>query len=207
MTVPADVFYIVAAISAAWDARRRASRVLAVIAGVFLLGFVIDVSVHWPTVQVRFAAMDIVLGVAASVLLLDVVGLPASIGTRIRIGLHSGEWEFDRAFYRQIQQLDRLLATYPATRTLVAYEAWQRTVAAKAPPIIERIESMIAPDDEWAALVKDYATLYRGIIDRILAGERPDNDSVASEGRALFDRREDMRAKYRDHASRLLHLW
>jgi hypothetical protein len=204
VNVAADLLYVICVAAAFADARRRRISTLGVIGAIFAVALAIDLLRSRGTgAAIHLGIGELGLALVALVLLADAVGLPEPIGARLHLGLHSREWAFDRRLYSAVRRLDRLLDAYPKAPTRDSYERWRASVARAGPPLLTRLQQLAAPDDDWRQLAEDYHALYGGMIDRIIGGAEPDNLAVRRRGDELLERREKLRAAYRDRAERL----
>jgi hypothetical protein len=149
---------------------------------------------------VHLGLAELLLAIVTVALVADAIGLPEPLGRRLHIGLHSREWEFDRALYANIRKLDRLIDEYPRPPTMDAYKAWQSVVATSGPRLVARMRHLNPPDESWRLVANGYADLYEGIIDRIVSGRPADDELVKLVGDELLARRENLRRRYRDDA-------
>jgi hypothetical protein len=141
-------------------------------------------------------AFDLVLVLAATVIAVDVLGLPLPLARRLRLGLHSREWEFDR----------RLFAlTNDARRTVQDEASDTARPERELPSIIARIGALRAPDEDWAAVRDGWASAWQRYLD--LLGAPPDAaawEEALARQQHLIDRTELLRMRYRSDASRIL---
>ena len=139
--------------------------------------------------------IDLVVVLAAMVIAVDLVGLPTPVARRLGLGLHSREWEFDR----------RLSALNNDARRAVQDTASDtRRPERELPPIIARIATLHAPDDDWAAVRDGWATAWQRYLG--LLGQPPGaawEEALALQDH-LIERTELLRVRYRSDASRIL---
>lgn len=139
---------------------------------------------------------DLVLVLAATLIAVDLLGLPLPVARRLRHGLHSREWGFDR----------RLFALTDDARRVVQAEVLDTARAERElPAIIARIAALRAPDEDWAAVRDGWASAWQSYLD--LLGAPPDaaawEEALARQA-DLIDRTELLRIRYRADASRIL---
>lgn len=140
--------------------------------------------------------IDLVVVLAAMAIAVDLVGLPLPVARRLRLGLHSREWEFDR----------RLSAlTNDARRAVQDAASDAARPERELPPIIARIAVLPAPDGDWAAVRDGWASAWQRYLDLL---EEPTGAAAWEEALALQDqlieRTELLRVRYRADASRIL---
>lgn len=157
-----------------------------------------------PTVEVRFGPIELSLLVLVLLLLADVQGLPGPLAAKLRFGLRSREWEFDRRFHIYREQLDGLLLTYRTSEDWSVYRRWQASVLQIGPRLVKRMRSLQAPDGEWAQVRDDYADLYERIIALVSRDESPDDELTLVRGTDLKQNADRLRLKYRAEMRKLL---
>ncbi len=140
--------------------------------------------------------IDLVVVLAAMAIAVDLVGLPLPVARRLRLGLHSREWEFDR----------RLSAlTNDARRAVQGAASDAGRPERELPPMIARIAALRAPDEDWTEVRDGWASAWQRYLD--LLGE-PSGAAAWKEALALQDhlieRTEVLRVRYRSDASRIL---
>jgi hypothetical protein len=140
--------------------------------------------------------IDLVAVLAAMVIAIDLLGLPLPVARRLRLGLHSREWEFDRRLAALNNDARR--AVQDAASDIGRQER-------ELPPIIARIAALRAPDEDWAAVRDGWASAWQRWLD--LLGE-PRGAAAWEEALAhqdhLIERTELLRVRYRSDASRIL---
>ena len=160
-----------------------------------------------PAVDTRFGPIELLLLVLVLLLLADVQGLPRPLAAKLRFGLRSREWEFDRRFHIYREQLDGLLLTYRTSRDWSVYRRWQATVLRTGPQLVNRMRSLQAPDDNWAQVRDDYANLYERVIGQVGRDEPPDDELTLIRGTELKRNADRLRLKYRAEMRGLLDRW
>jgi hypothetical protein len=136
---------------------------------------------------------DLLAVLAAILLLADIFGLPLPIARRLRIGLRSREWEFDRRLTALTNEARRVVDRAPV-------ELRQREL----PEIIARMAALRAPDHDWATLRDDWAMAWQRYLDALTVGGSPTSSADAlSNYDHLLQETKLLRARYRE-ASRIL---
>lgn len=196
MQLVADVLFWIMALVALVGFRRTGQRqflvpvLVGVVAPFLNLGFL-------PTMRVHLGAIELVLLTLVLLLLAMVQGLPDPIARRIRFGLQSREWEFDRRLCRYCKEVDHLLRAYPASRDWDDYQRWKRRVLAEGRSALRRMGKIHAPNHDRAQVRDDYVELYGRILERINTDQPPDDDDTLERGTELVRRADALRTKYR----------
>jgi hypothetical protein len=139
---------------------------------------------------------DLLTVIAAMAISADLIGLPLPLARRLRLGLRSRQWEFDRRLFALTNEARRAIQD-PASEPGRA----QREL----PDIIARIAALPAPDEDWAAVRDGWASAWQQYLD-LLGGPA---DTAASEEvlalqSQLIERTGLLRVRYRSDASRIL---
>ena len=139
---------------------------------------------------------DLLAMVAAIAVAADLIGLPLPVARRLRIGLHSREWDFDR----------RLSAlTSDARRAVHRAASDTGLLERELPAIIARIKALHAPDDDWAALRDGWASAWQQYLDlRDSATDAAASAEAITLHDHLIERTKLLRVRYRSEAARIL---
>lgn len=139
---------------------------------------------------------DLVAALTGLMLAVDLIGLPLPLARRLRLGLHSREWEFDRRLSALANEARRTADRAADDPGLPAREL---------PRIIARMSALRPPDDDWAALRDGWAAAWQRYLNDLATGP---TDASSAEAlvhhRELMDQTELLRDRYRSEASRIL---
>lgn len=105
-----------------WAARRRGRRWYLVLALAALLGLGLQLLLFWPRLsQPKLDFFDLLGAVLVVFLAADARGLPSPLARRLRIGLYSREWEYDRHLTALGHRVDQLFRANPGASDAAAY--------------------------------------------------------------------------------------
>jgi hypothetical protein len=199
MAIGSALITIALAIAAFSEGRLRADRSWIVI-GVGLAAPVVFVAVvSGIDTTLLFGdppVLDVVAGALTLLLAADSVGLPFPIARRLRIGLRSAGWQFDRRLYALIEAARHAIEE-PASRR----DRGQREL----PAIARRIRALRAPDREWETVRDGWAQAWERYAERLAEPQVLGAawDEVLVQQRELVERTEALRARYRAEAGTL----
>jgi hypothetical protein len=200
MAVGSALITIALAIAAFAEGRSRADRSWMVIGLVLVVPVVYSVVVSGIDTTVLFGdppVFDVVAGAMTLLLAADTVGLPFPIARRLRIGLHSAGWQFDRRLYA-LTEAARHAIEDPATRR----DRGQREL----PTIAKRIRALRAPDREWETVRDGWAQAWKRYAELLAAPQVSGaswEEALALQSE-LVERTEALRARYRAEAQAIL---
>lgn len=201
-TIVASVLLVAMAILGVLANRRRGDRYYLVLAALGAVGAVIAVVRSLGGGVALIGLLDLPVALVVFVMAAEAIGLPAPVATRLGVGFRSRAWEYDRALYRAIADIERSLSGQPG-RGGPAH----RLVRARPPHdgrrLMARLRALRAPGEDWGRLTDQYSDAYQAWFDAI---DKPSTDRFAElEQRlsALHREREQLRAKYRAEASQL----
>jgi hypothetical protein len=150
-----------------------------------------------PAIDTRFGPIELSLLILVLLLLADVQGLPRRLAAKLRFGLRSREWEFDRRLHIYREQLDSLLLAYRTSQDWSVYRRWQASVRRTGPQLVKRMRSLRPPDADWGQVRDEYADLYERIIALIDRDQSPDDELTLIRGTELKQLADRLRLKYR----------
>jgi hypothetical protein len=191
------IYLAIAGLALAQGPRRGATwgrRLALVVIGALALAVALRGGIDAQTLLNDPPFFDLFAVLAAILLAADLSGLPLPIAQRLRLGLRSREWEFDR----------RLTAlTNEARRSVdrASVEVRRREL----PGIIVRMAALRAPDDDWAALRDEWAAAWQRYLDALTDDGNPTSSADALRHHEyLIQQTKLLRARYRTEASRIL---
>lgn len=155
---------------------------------------------RYPQTTLQVGLFDVVLLFVVIAMIAHVQGLPISIARRLRIGLRSREWEFDRRLHIYREQLDTELSSYPSSRDWSEYGRWKRRTLSRGGKLLSGMRSLGPPDESWAHLRDGYVDLYDEILGRINVDDPPDDTYTMVRGTELKNEAAALRIQYRQAA-------
>ena len=184
--------------------RRRDEPRFILVMGFAVIVAIVEIATNPAGLLWTFGLTEGLLFALAAIQTLDLIGLPPSIARRVRIGLRSKEWEFDRQLHQQKKLMDKAIARYPSDATWESYNQWKSGFAAAGDRALRRMRALKPPDAEWGDLRSGYVELYEEILSRVVDDEPPDEAAIITRGAQLRDRGDALRARYRAAAQALL---
>lgn len=137
------------------ESRSRAAREWRWVALVALVGLAIVVFVRGGVDTSRLIGkplvLDLILAALGLLIAIDLIGLPLPLARRLRLGLHSREWEFHRRLYALTEE---------ARRSAHDPDGTDGDKRSDLPDIIARMRSLRAPNQDWAELRDAWALLW-----------------------------------------------
>ena len=139
--------------------------------------------------------VDMVLAAGAVLIAVDLIGLPLPVARRLRLGLHSREWEFHRRLFALTEE---------ARRAVDGSGGSGGPEPSDLPKIIARTRALRAPSQEWADLRDGWASIWeRYHTARAAPADASTLEEYLALNESLIEQTHVLIARYRSDAARI----
>lgn len=185
--------------------RRRGDRYWLALGALAGGGFALSVWRYGIEMGFPVTIVDVLIGLVVAFATVEVVGLPTRIAVQLGVGLRSRHWEYDRSLTALLHPLNVKLAERPDGESPVEEMRWRADVLRDGRARLLRLGRLQPPDDEWRAMTKTYADIYRIHLDAIANYDSDVDPRWANAMTETADQeRERLREQYRLEAGSIL---